>query len=166
MFIYWKDGRNVWMNSTWNLRDRLRGNAAIWLVLITACLCKNWVGPTSAFCVGVRPAVAPAMPAPPDTLRRWTHLFTPPHTRHDKTVLSVSCRVCRCELDDWCERVQTSDSLSATVLSWRESNSHRRSGGRERERILFANANIQYQYHKTISSGRLLERITHQAGCL
>jgi len=26
--------------------------------------------PTSAFCVGVRPAVAPAVPAPPDTLRR------------------------------------------------------------------------------------------------
>ena len=26
--------------------------------------------PTSAFCVGVRPAVAPAAPAPPDTLRR------------------------------------------------------------------------------------------------
>jgi len=62
--------------------------------------------------------------------------FTPPHTRHDKTVLSLSCRVCRCGLDDWCERVQTSDSLSATVLSWRESNSHRRSGGRERENFI------------------------------
>jgi len=49
------------------------------------------------------------------------------HTRHDKTVLSLSCRVCRCGLDDCCERVQTSDFLLATVLSCRESVSHRRS---------------------------------------
>ena len=48
--------------------------------------------------------------------------------RHDKTVLSVSCLVCRCELDDCCERVQTSNFLSATVLSCRESSSPRRSG--------------------------------------
>ena len=57
----------------------------------------NWVVPTSAFCVGVRPAVAPAVPAPPDTLRRWTHLSgrlsSQRHTRHDKTVLSLSCPV-------------------------------------------------------------------------
>jgi len=33
-----------------------------------------------------------------------------------------------------------------------------------RERILFTKANIQYQYHKTITSGRLPEGITHQAG--
>ena len=53
------------------------------------------------------------------------------HTRHDKTVLSVSCLVCRCELEDCSERVQTSNflSASATVLSCRESHSHRRSGG-------------------------------------
>ena len=50
------------------------------------------------------------------------------HTRHDKTVLSVSCPVCRCEFDDCSERVQTSNFLSATVLSCRESSSHRRSG--------------------------------------
>jgi len=31
-----------------------------------------------------------------------------------------------------------------------------------RERILFIKANIQYQYHKTITSGRLPEGITHQ----
>jgi len=37
---------------------------------------------------------------------------------------------------------------------------------REREKILFTKANIQYQYHKTITSGRLPEGITHQAGCL
>ena len=37
---------------------------------------------------------------------------------------------------------------------------------RQRERILFTKANIQYQYHKTITSGRLPEGITHQAGCL
>jgi len=51
--------------------------------------------------------------------------FTPP-ARHDTTVVSVSCLVCRCELDDCSERVQTSDFLSATVLSFRESNSYRR----------------------------------------
>ena len=50
------------------------------------------------------------------------------NTRHDKTVLSVSCLVCRCELDDCCERVQTSNFLSATVLGCRESSSHCRSG--------------------------------------
>jgi len=47
--------------------------------------------------------------------------FTPP-ARQDKTVLSVSCPVCRFE------RVQTSNFLSARVSSCRESNSHRGSG--------------------------------------
>ena len=88
--------------------------------------------PTSAFCVGVRPAVATAVPAPPDTLRSRTHLSgrlsSYRNARHDKTVLSVSCLVPRCELDDCSERVQTSIFLSATVLSRWESNSHRRSG--------------------------------------
>jgi len=52
--------------------------------------------------------------------------FTPPHqTRQDGP---VSCLVCRCESDDRSERVRTSNSLSETVLSCRESNSHRRSG--------------------------------------
>ena len=50
------------------------------------------------------------------------------HTRHDKMILSVSCLVCRCELDDRSERVRTSNFLSATVLSCPETNSHRRSG--------------------------------------
>ena len=36
----------------------------------------------------------------------------------------------------------------------------------ERERILLNKTNIQYQYHKTIISGRLPDVITHQAGCL
>jgi len=42
-----------------------------------SCLCRVWRcelsrpdRPTSTFCVGVRPAVASAVPAPPDTLRR------------------------------------------------------------------------------------------------
>ena len=48
------------------------------------------------------------------------------HTRHDKTVLSMPCLVCRRESDDCCERVQTSSFLSATVASRRGSNSHRR----------------------------------------
>ena len=50
------------------------------------------------------------------------------HTRDDKTVLFASCLVYQCELIDCGERVQTSYFLSATVLSCRESNSHRRSG--------------------------------------
>ena len=50
------------------------------------------------------------------------------HIGRDKTVLSVSCLVCRCELDDCSERVQTSNFLSATVSSCRGSNSHRRDG--------------------------------------
>ena len=89
--------------------------------------------PTSAFCVGVRPAVASAMPTSPDTLptlnaliRQSGRLGSYRHTRHDKTVLSVSCLACRCKLDDRSEGVQTSNFLSATVSSCRESNSHRR----------------------------------------
>jgi len=59
------------------------------------------------------------------------------HTRHDKTVLSVSCLVCRCELDDCSERVQTLNFLSATVLSCRESNSQRR-GGRDTDKTVLS----------------------------
>jgi len=50
------------------------------------------------------------------------------HTRHDKTVLSVSCLVCRCELGDCSGSVRTSNFLSATVLSCRKSSSHHRRG--------------------------------------
>jgi len=60
-------------------------------------------------------------------IRPSTAQFTPP-ARQDKTVLSVSCLACRCELDDCPERVQTSYSLPATVLSCRKSNSRRLSG--------------------------------------
>jgi len=89
--------------------------------------------PTNAICVGVRPAVAPAVPAPPDTLRGLTHLSgcraDSIHTAIPDTTRRscLSCMVCRCQLGDCSERVQTSNFLSATVLSW-ESNSHRRSG--------------------------------------
>ena len=92
--------------------------------------------PTSAFCFRVRPAVAPTVPAPPDTpmlnalvgggQADSIHTTTPDTTRR-----SCLCRVwCadRCEVDDCSERVQTSNYLSATVLSCRESNSRRRSG--------------------------------------
>jgi len=51
--------------------------------------------------------------------------FPPPHQTR-KTVLSVSCLTCRCEFGDWSERVQTSNFLSATVFSCRESNSSER----------------------------------------
>ena len=39
-----------------------------------------------------------------------------PPTRHDKTVLSVSCLLCRCELHDCSERVQASNFLSSSCL--------------------------------------------------
>ena len=106
---------------------------------LQSCMCRvsRWElsrpdCPTSAFCVGVRPAVALRRPTHSDTDQAqnapvWhsSRLNSHCHTRHDKTVLSGSCLVCRCELDDCCERVQTSNFLSATVLSGRESNSHR-----------------------------------------
>ena len=100
------------------------------------CLCRvRWCElsrpdrPTSTFCVGVRPAVAPAVPAPPDTPRDGTHLsggrVDSIHiATSDTTVQSVSCLMYRYELDDCSERVQTSNFLSATALSCRESNSH------------------------------------------
>ena len=59
---------------------------------------------------------------------RQGRLHSHRQTRHDKTVLSVSCLACRCELDDCSERVQTSNGLSATDLHCRESNSRRRRG--------------------------------------
>jgi len=83
---------------------------------------------------GGRQAGTTVLPAPLDTpthnalVGRSGRLNSHHHTRHDKTVLSVSCLVSPCELDDCCERVQTSNFLSATVLSCRESNSHRRIG--------------------------------------
>jgi len=49
------------------------------------------------------------------------------NSHHDKTVLYVSCLVCRCGLDDCSERVQTF-SVGDGLPSCRESNSHRRSG--------------------------------------
>ena len=61
--------------------------------------------------------------------------FTPP-ARPDKTVLSVSCLAWWCKLDDCSERVQTLYFLSATVLSCRESNSHRRIGRDTKKTVL------------------------------
>jgi len=78
--------------------------------------------PTSPFCVGVRPAVAPAVPSATRhtaTLNalvgRSGRLNSHCHTRHDKTVLSVSCLVCQCELDDCSERVQNVFKFSVGV---------------------------------------------------
>ena len=108
-----------------------QAGATVLSCLVLRCELSRPDRPTISFCVGVRPAVAPAVPAPPDTptlnalVGRSGRLSSHRHTRHDKTVLSVSCLMCRCELDDCCERVQTSNFLSATVLSCRESSSHR-----------------------------------------
>jgi len=71
---------------------------------------------------------------PTTKLRSANAQFTPP-ARHDNAVLSVSCLVCRCEWDDCPKRDQTLDFLSATVLSCRESCSHRRSG-RDTDKIV------------------------------
>jgi len=49
----------------------------------------------------------------------------------------LSCLVCRCEVDDCSERVQTSNFLSATVLSCRQSNSHLRRGHDTDKTVLF-----------------------------
>ena len=93
-----------------------------------SCLCRIGRCELSAFCVGVRPAVALRHPTHSDTdrtqnapVRRSGRLSSHRHTRHDKTVLSVSCLAWRFEL-------QTSNFPSATVLSCRESNSHHVSG--------------------------------------
>ena len=78
------------------------------------------------------------------------------HRQHDKTVLSASRLVCRFELDDCSERVQTSHFLSATVLSCPESNSHRRSGRDTDKTVLSSLAwrcefalstTAEYEYH-------------------
>ena len=74
------------------LMPQTRQDSAVCVLSGGPCELSRPDRPTSAFCVGVRPAVAPAVPAPPDTLRRWTHwsgrLSSHRYTRHDKTVLS------------------------------------------------------------------------------
>ena len=61
---------------------------------------------TSAFSVGVRPAVALRRPTHSDAERTCRAVSSQRHARRDKTVLSVSCRVWRCELVDCSERTQ------------------------------------------------------------
>ena len=59
--------------------------------------CESSHRPTGAICVGVRPAVAPAVPAPPDDAERTSRAvgptqFTPPHqTRQNSPVCHVCC---------------------------------------------------------------------------
>jgi len=105
-----------------------QAGATVLSCLVWRCELSPLNHPTCAFCVGVRPAVAPTHSDAGRTVGRSGRLSSHRHTRHDKTVLSVSCLVRRCELDDCSERVRTSNFLSATVLSCRESSSHRRSG--------------------------------------
>jgi len=99
--------------------------------------------PTSAFCIGVRPAVAPAV------LRRPTHSdaertcpvvgptqFTPPHqTRQDGPVCVVSGVNWTIALNVF--RLQIFCRRQTTVLSCRESSSHRRSG-RDTDKIVLS----------------------------
>jgi len=70
-------------------------------------------------------------------------------TRHDKTVLSVSCLAWRCELDNCYWRAQTSDFLSATVLSCRECTSHRR-GRRNTRRTFLSGLAWRYELDATL----------------
>ena len=58
-----------------------------------------------AFCVGVRPAVAPAVPAPPDTLRRWTHLSGGRADSIHTATPDATRRSCLCRV--WCAAVWT-----------------------------------------------------------
>jgi len=71
---------------------------------------------TSAFCVGVRPAVALRRPTHSDPERTCRAVSSHRHARHDKTVLSVSCRVWRCELVDCSERTQRPTQRPLYVL--------------------------------------------------
>ena len=93
--------------------------------------------PTRAFCVGVRPAVAPAVPAPPDTLRRSTYLSSGRADSVHTDTTDTTRRSCLYRV--WCAGVNWTIALNvfilqtscwgvATVSSCRESNSHRRTG--------------------------------------
>jgi len=96
--------------------------------------CCFWCGSVNSpldKCV-LRRSASGGRTVPPDTLRRTAYLSgcraDSIHTATpDTTKQSCLCRFW-CELDDCSERVQTSNFLSATVLSCRESNSHRQSG--------------------------------------
>ena len=113
--------------------------------LSTACASPNPSLPVSTTSTGLATASRPpARPPPRCTTHHCATRSVMPHqtrhrqdTRHDKTVLSVSCLVCRCEFGDCSERVQTPYFLSATVLSCRESNSHRRSR-RDKEKTILS----------------------------
>ena len=65
--------------------------------------------PTSPFCATRHTATLNAL------VGRSGRLNSHRHTRHDKTVLSVSCLVCQCELDDCSERVQNVFKFSVGV---------------------------------------------------
>ena len=84
----------------------------------------NWVGPTcstSAFCVGVRPAVAPAVPAPPDTLRRWTHLSGGRAESIHTATPDTTRRYCPCRV--WCAGVNSTIVLPLK-MSWERLPAH------------------------------------------
>jgi len=83
-----------------------QAGATVFSCLVWLCDLSLPDSPTSAFCVGVRPAVALPRPTHSDTDQRqnapvWrsgrlNNLHR--HTRHNKTVLSVSCLAWQCEL--------------------------------------------------------------------
>ena len=66
----------------------------------------------------------PRISASPQAKRAISYAQFTPLARHDKTVLSVSCLACRCELNDCCKRVQTStfslrDSLELSGIQFK-----------------------------------------------
>ena len=84
--------------------------------------CEDWARGCRGLCADIH-----ARPSQYSASLLRNAQFTPP-ARHNKTVLSLSCLMCRCKLDECAKRVQSSSFLSATVLSCREYNSHRRTG--------------------------------------
>ena len=69
---------------------------------------------TSAFCVGVRPAVAPAVSAPPNTLRRRTHLSGGQADSIHTVTPDTTRRSCLCRV--WCAGVNWTIALNVFRL--------------------------------------------------
>ena len=86
-----------------------------WLCRVMRCELSRPDRPTSAFSVGVRPAVAPAVPAPPDTLRRRTHLSGGRADSVHTSILDTTKRSCLCRV--WCTGVNWTIALNVFKFS-------------------------------------------------
>jgi len=86
-----------------------------WLCRVMRCELSRPDRPTSAFSVGVRPAVAPAVPAPPDTLRRRTHLSGGQADSVHTSIPDTTKRSCLCRV--WCTGVNWTIALNVFKFS-------------------------------------------------